>query len=75
MTDSVFQGLPVKSCVPGSPAEKAGVQIGDVVIFANGHRIETMAQYVAARSLNSIMLELTILRGRSMIEFSIQLPG
>ena len=67
MTDSVFQGLPVWSCFPGSPAERAGVKKGDVVVLANGQRVETMDQYVAARALRTDKLELTVLRGRSML--------
>jgi S1-C subfamily serine protease len=73
VTDSVFQGLPVRSCSPGSPAERAGVKQGDVVLFANGERIENMQQYVSARSSRSDLLELTVLRGNRMIEFVVPL--
>ena len=73
MTDSVFQGLPVRSCSPGSPAERAGVKPGDVVLLANGHRVENMQQYVVARALRSDLLELTVLRGNRMIEFVVEL--
>lgn len=73
MTDSVFQGLPVRSCSPGSPAERAGVKPGDVVVFANGQRIENMQQYVVARALRSDLLELTVLRGNRMIDFVVEL--
>lgn len=73
MTDSVFQGLPVRSCSPGSPAERAGVKPGDVVLLANGHRIENMQQYVVARALRSDLLELTVLRGNRMIDFVVEL--
>ena len=68
MTDSVFQGLPVYSCFPGSPAERAGVKKGDVVVLANGQRVENMDQYVAARSLRTDKLEITVLRGPRMLE-------
>jgi S1-C subfamily serine protease len=68
MTDSVFQGLPVYSCFPGSPAERAGVKKGDVVVLANGQRVENMDQYVAARGLRTDRLEITVLRGPRMLE-------
>jgi S1-C subfamily serine protease len=71
MTDSVFQGLPVWSCFPGSPAERAGVKKGDLVVLANGQRIENMDQYVAARALRTDKLELTVLRGRRMLEMTV----
>lgn len=73
MTDSVFQGLPVRSCSPGSPAERAGVRPGDVVLLANGHRIENMEQYVTARAQRSDLLELTVLRGNRMLDFVVEL--
>lgn len=73
MTDSVFQGLPVRSCSPGSPAERAGVKPGDVVLLANGQRVENMQQYVVARALRTDLLELTVLRGNRMLEFVVEL--
>jgi S1-C subfamily serine protease len=75
MTDCTFQGVPVTSCVPNSPAERAGVKQGDVVILANGQRIETMSQYVAARKMRTDRLELTVLRGPRMIDFQIELAA
>lgn len=68
MADVVFRGLPVWSCFPGSPAERAGVQKGDVVVLANGQRIENMDQYVSARAQRTDLLELTVLRGSRMLE-------
>jgi len=72
MADSVFQGLPVWSCFPGSPAERAGVKKGDVVVLANGERVENMDQYVAARARRTDKLELTVLRGRRMLDMVVE---
>lgn len=72
MTDSFFQGLPVWSCFPGSPAERAGVKKGDKVVLANGHRVQNMDQYVAARAQRTDKLELTVLRGRHMLELVVE---
>jgi len=72
MTDGVFQGLPVWSCFPGSPAQRAGVRKGDVVVLANGQRVENMNQYVAARAQRTDMLELTVLRGNRMLELVVE---
>jgi len=43
------------------------------VLLANGHRVENMQQYVVARALRSDLLELTILRGNRMIDFTVEL--
>jgi S1-C subfamily serine protease len=75
VTDSVFQGLPVRSCSPGSPAERAGVKKGDVVLLANGQRVENMQQYVVARALRTDLLELTVLRGNRMLDFVVELDN
>ncbi len=40
---SVKEGAVIALVVPGSPAEKAGLQRGDVIIQANGHPIHGMA--------------------------------
>jgi hypothetical protein len=49
------------------------VKQGDVVLLANGHRIENMQQYVVARALRSDLLELTVLRGNRMLDFVVEL--
>lgn len=46
---------------------------GDVVLLANGHRIENMEQYVTARAQRSDLLELTVLRGNRMLDFVVEL--
>ncbi|WP_428717399.1 DegQ family serine endoprotease [Undibacterium curvum] len=42
------QGVPIAAVEPGSPAEKAGVQDGDVVLKFNGQNIETRAELLRA---------------------------
>jgi serine protease Do len=37
-------GALVAKIVPGSPAEKAGIQIGDIITEFNGHEIETSGE-------------------------------
>jgi predicted metalloprotease with PDZ domain len=71
VTDSTFKGLPVWFCFPGSPAECAGVKQGDIVVIANGHRIDSVGAYVDAREIHRDRLELTVQRGNRVIDFVI----
>jgi S1-C subfamily serine protease len=59
----------VLGLLPGSPAERAGLQRGDVVTAVNGTTITGMAQAVnLLRSDNAAPVSLTVLRGDSAVE-------
>jgi S1-C subfamily serine protease len=73
MSASRFQGLPVWCCFPGSIAERAGVKAGDVLLFANGMRVDSMDAYVDARNSDEARLELTVQRGNRILDFSLDL--
>jgi S1-C subfamily serine protease len=47
---SIYGGLAFLSCVPGSPAERAGMKPGDVVVSVNGVPTPDMDAFVAARA-------------------------
>src|SRR5262245_32332102 len=68
-----FHGLPVWSCFPGSIADRAGVKAGDVLLFANGMRIDSMDAYLDARGRDAARLELTVQRGNRILDFSLDL--
>jgi tetratricopeptide (TPR) repeat protein len=44
----MFEGVPVLRVVPGSPAEKAGVAAGDLVLGADGQAVKATADLLAA---------------------------
>jgi S1-C subfamily serine protease len=73
MSDEVFQGLPVWCCFPGSISDRAGVRAGDVVLIANGMRIDSLDAYVEARLLRKDALELTLKRGNAIVEITLDL--
>ena len=75
MSASKFQGLPVWSCFPGSVAERAGVRAGDVLLFANGMRVESMEAYLEARNKDAERLELTVQRGNRILDFCLDLTS
>ena len=75
MSASKFQGLPVWCCFPGSVADLAGVKAGDVLLFANGLRIDSMDAYLDARGRDADRLELTVQRGNAIIDFSLDLTN
>ncbi len=47
---SIYGGLAFLSSVPGSPAERAGMKPGDVVIAVNGVPTPDVAAFVDARA-------------------------
>ena len=59
---AVLEGIPVWGCLPGSVAQTAGIQYGDVVLAVNGKRTKDLDHYVAARSLRNDGVEVVDFR-------------
>jgi len=59
---SVLEGIPVWGCLPGSVAQSAGIQYGDVVLAVNGKRTKDLDDYVAARGLRNDGAEVVVFR-------------
>ncbi|MGC4092762.1 MAG: PDZ domain-containing protein [Polyangiaceae bacterium] len=55
-----LNGLPVYGCLPGSPAARAGVRFGDIVLSVDGQVTSNWVEYIAARqnSGSSIVVRL-----------------
>lgn len=58
----LLEGVPVLGSLPGSPAARAGVRYGDVLLSVNGMRTRSATDYVEAKALRSDGMELTVFR-------------
>ncbi len=69
-------GLPILGTFEGSPAAKAGVRYGDVLLAVDGRRTSTWEEFVAARE-SSTHDEFTarIFRDGKQLELSVVLGG
>ncbi len=56
-------GLPVLGCRPGSPAARAGIRYGDVVLAVNDVPTPDWATYVEARQQRGRDMKVVIFRG------------
>lgn len=67
-------GLLVRSVEPGSPAARARLQPGDVLITAGGRDLRSSASlYAAVRDAGSSPVQLTVLRGHDQVHASLRL--
>lgn len=55
-------GLPVLGALGGTPAHRAGVRYGDVLLSVNGVRTRTVADYVEAKNLRPDGMEIVVFR-------------
>lgn len=69
-------GLLVRSVQPDSPAARADLQPGDVLIKAGGRDLRSSASlYTAVRAAGTSPVQLTVLRGNDQFQTSLQLSG
>ena len=59
---TALEGIPVWGCLPGSVAQVAGIQYGDVVLAVNGKRTKDLDDYLAARELRKDGAEVVVFR-------------
>ena len=78
VVDGVTQGIQVMRVFPGSPAERAGLQVGDVIHTANGYRIQqhgNLTWIISSLPANGI-LQMSVRTARDRMEHTIsaQIP-
>jgi C-terminal processing protease CtpA/Prc len=61
-----IEGLPVWFCFPGSPAERAGVRVGDRLLIVNGVVMSNMDSFIEARNRDRARMSVTLQRGNDI---------
>jgi S1-C subfamily serine protease len=68
-----LNGLPVYGCLPGSPADRAGVRYGDVLLRVDGQATPTWDAYIAARESSGDAIRVVLFRDGVELELEIVL--
>ena len=71
-------GIPILGTLAGSPAARAGIRYGDVVLAVNNRRTRTMIDYLEAKALRSDGMEVVVFRAGAerieRLEYSSEAP-
>jgi C-terminal processing protease CtpA/Prc len=72
---SRLNGVPVFGCRPGSPAARAGVRYGDILMSVNGQPTPDWASYIEARAKNRAEMRIELFRAGETLVFEFPLPS
>lgn len=70
-----LSGLPVYGCLPGSPADQAGIRYGDVLLSVDGQATPSWDAYVAARQNSGKSIVLRLFRDGREFDVELVLSG
>jgi len=70
-----LNGLPVLGCRPDSPADRAGVVYGDILLSVNGRATPDWTAFIEARSLSATEMSVEVFRNGAQIAMSVPLEG
>jgi S1-C subfamily serine protease len=70
-----LNGVPVLGCRPGSPAARAGVQYGDILMAVNGAPTPDWASFIEARAKQRGTMLVEVFRAGEILRFDLTLPA
>lgn len=57
-----LEGIPILGSLSGTPAARAGIGYGDILLSVNGMRTRTVMDYIEAKSIRNDGMKLVIFR-------------
>lgn len=72
------EGILVRGVFPETPAAKAGLKVGDVIVSVNGEKIRTVGELrakMAEPSQDNTALKLGLMRNKAPLTVTVELPA
>ena len=72
-----LEGVPILGVLPGSPAARAGIGYGDILLSVNGTRTRNVVEYVEAKALRDDGMDVVVFRAGSeqLVDLRFDAPG
>lgn len=67
-------GIPIWGCLPGSPASRAGIRYGDILLSVDGQEVSSVSEYLALREAASGEITLVVRRDAELLTFVLAVP-
>lgn len=68
-------GVPVSGCLEGSPAARAGIRYGDVMLAINGQPTASWSEFFLARTTSPDLVTVRVFRQGAEFDVKMALPA